>query len=175
MGYQHHTTAHPLHDLLETRQTVEVEIVGGLVEQDDVEPRTQQRGKPDTRRLPAGQVRHERGFGCGRAGFESEIDKCGGQTFVQVGCAGRQPVIEGGGVHVGQIVGMGTVGRVGQRGGRRIHRRGGRGASGSPSDVGADRLPRHAGMLLGQPPHESISRSTRHGALQRSEIPGEDP
>ncbi len=54
-------------ELLEQVEPVGVEVVGGLVEQVDVEAREQQRGEADAGRLTAGERRHRRGRGRRRA------------------------------------------------------------------------------------------------------------
>ena len=55
MADQQHPGVEPQHPLFETVQSVEVEVVGGLVQQVHVEPRQQQRRQAGAGRLPAGQ------------------------------------------------------------------------------------------------------------------------
>ena len=58
VAHQYDATAKVPDEVLQPSQPVEVEIVGRLVQQDDVEPRQHQCSQSDTRRLPSGQRSH---------------------------------------------------------------------------------------------------------------------
>ena len=59
MGDQHDPAAQPAHERLEPFQAGEVEVVGRLVEQHEVEAAEQQRGQRGPGRLPAGEGGHQ--------------------------------------------------------------------------------------------------------------------
>ena len=97
---------------LEPVEAVEVEVVGRLVEQEDVEPRQQQAGELGAGGLAAreaGDLAVERRVG------QVEVGGHRGDAGVEVGPAQRHPAVEGAGVAVG---GGGVLGV--QRGGRGV-------------------------------------------------------
>ncbi len=60
MAHEHGSAPQPLHELLQPREAVQVEVVRGLVEEHDVEAGQQQRGETHPCRLATGQRGHER-------------------------------------------------------------------------------------------------------------------
>jgi hypothetical protein len=91
---EHDSAAQAAHERFETFETVEVEIVGGFVEQNDVEARQEQRGQSDARRLTAGQRGHQRFGHVGVGEFQAEIREHGGDALVEVGGAAREPAVQ---------------------------------------------------------------------------------
>ena len=88
---EHDAAALALHEGLEPVEPGEVEVVGRLVEQHDVEAAQQQRGERHPGSLAAG----ERGHGGVRADVEAEVGQHRRDAVVEVGGAGGQPVVEG--------------------------------------------------------------------------------
>ncbi len=128
-------------EALELVEPGEVEVVGGLVEQQDVVPGQQQRGQPDAGRLPAGQAGHR--------GVEGDPGRHVGDhllgALLQVGAAERQPVLEG--VAVGVVGARAALGEVV---GRTVERGLRSGDAGPAGERGQDRLPRPPLVLLRQ-------------------------
>ena len=81
---------------LEPLQPVEVEVVGRLVEQEDVVAGEQQRRQPGPGGLAAGQRRHRRV----ERDAEPEVVRDGLGALVEVGAAEGEPALERGGVGV---------------------------------------------------------------------------
>lgn len=106
---------------LEPFQAVEVEVVGGFVEQEDVVTGEQQRGEAHTGRLAAGEGGHRQVESDGQP--ELRGDLLG--PFVQVGAAEGEPAFQRLGV---RVVGAGCPVHEGLGGG--VHRRLGLGYSG---------------------------------------------
>ena len=79
-----------LHELFESIEAVEVEVVGRLVEQERVVARQQQRGEASARGLAAGQ---RRGLEV-QVDFESDVGERLVRAFFDVGSAEREPAIE---------------------------------------------------------------------------------
>ena len=90
VGDQHDPGAQPAHERLEPLEPGQVEVVGGLVEQHDVEAAEQQRGQRGAGGLPAGQRGHQRV----RADVEAEVGEHRRQPLVEVRGAAGQPVVE---------------------------------------------------------------------------------
>ena len=86
----------PSDELLEPRQSVQVEVVGGLVEQEHVVAAEQQRCQSGTCRLAAGQGRHR----TVEVDREPEIGGHGRSAGVEVRSAEVEPVVEGCAVRV---------------------------------------------------------------------------
>ena len=154
--------AESLHERLEARQPVEVEVVGRLVEQDDVEPAEQERGQGDPGGLPAGQGRHQR-VG---ADVEPEVGQHRCDPVVEVGRAARHPAVERDGV---RVVGARLAGPEPRGGG--LHRRGRLGRARAPGDVLRHRLARHPLVLLGEQADEGVAGSAVDGAGHRRTAP----
>ncbi len=155
---QHDAAAEALDERLEPGEPVEVEVVGGLVEEHHVEAAQQQRGQRDARRLAAGQRRHE-GVG---ADVEAEVVEHRGDPVVEVGGAARHPAVERHGVGV---VGARVAGAEGGRG--RLHVRGRPGRAGAAGDVVRDRLARHPLVLLREEADEGVAGRARHRPRHR--------
>ena len=96
VAHQHHTTTKFADELLESREAVEVEIVGRLIEQDDVESRQHQCRQSHPRRLPTRQGGHQRRLRPHRIGVEPQVGQHGRQPLVEVRGAGSEPVIQRG-------------------------------------------------------------------------------
>ena len=139
----------PGDEALEPVEAVEVEVVGGLVEQHDVEAGQQQGREAGARGLPAGQRRH------GQAGVDVEPDlgQHRGRPVLEVGRAQGEPLLERGGV---LVVGAGRA--LAERLGRRVHPRLGRRDPGAPGEVGHDRLAGAALGLLREVPDRGAGR-----------------
>ena len=88
--------AQPGDEPLEPLQPVEVEVVGGLVEQQHVVAGQQQRREPGARGLPAGQRRH-RGV---ERDAEPDVGRDRARALVEVGAAEGEPAVQRGGVGV---------------------------------------------------------------------------
>ena len=73
MAHQNHATTKVPDELLEPCESVEVEIVGRLVEQNDVEARQHQCRQSDARRLPTGQVAHQGRGRLHRIGVQAKV------------------------------------------------------------------------------------------------------
>ncbi|MDF2584620.1 MAG: hypothetical protein K0R33_3263, partial [Mycobacterium sp.] len=170
MAHQHHTAAQLTDEALQPGQTVEIQVIGRLVEQHDVEAGQQQCGQPDPRGLPTRQRGHRGRVGPHRPGIQTQVGEHGGQPLLQVRRAGGQPVIESGGIGVG----VGGC-RIRQRLGRRLHGLGRRGAAGAPGDVTGDGLARDPFVLLGQPPDEGVGGGDADGAAEWLQGAGQNP
>ena len=93
-----HRAAGPLGDEpLQPRQAVEVEVVGRLVEQQDVEAREQDRGERRARGLAAGE---RRGLQVEQRGIQPEVAQDRLRARLEVGAAEREPRLERVGVAV---------------------------------------------------------------------------
>ena len=154
---------------LQPRQAVEVEVVGRLVEQQDVEAREQDRGQRGARGLAAGE-RH--GLQVEQRGIEPEVAQDRLRALLQVGAAEREPRLERLGVAVRRA---GRVGRQVVRGG--LHARIGVGDAGAPREVVVQPLAGSAVGLLRQvagASRRSAARSPRSGrsspASRRSSV-----
>lgn len=119
------------HEALQALQSVEIEVVGGLVEQEDVVAGEEQRGESGAGGLSAG----ERGHGPVEAHGQAQL---GGDLLgplLQVRAAEREPALQGLGVRVvrargardqglGRLVhcalGVGDAGAAGQERGHRL-------------------------------------------------------
>ncbi len=144
----------------------EVEVVGRLVEQHEVEAAEQQCSERGPRRLAAGQRGHER-VG---AHVEAQLREHRRDAVVEVGGAAGEPVVERDGI---PLVGLRVVATECR--GRDLHRhRRGRGA-GAAADVVGDGLTGHALVLLGQPPDEGVGGCRRHGARERFVLARKQP
>ena len=150
---------------LEALQPVEVEVVRGLVEQEDVVARQQQRRQAGAGGLAAGQRRHRHV----ERDPERHVVRNGSRTLVEVRAAEGEPAVERGGVGV---VRTGRAGPQRLRGG--VHRRLGvrdAGPAGEERDHGLAGAP--VGFLR-QVPDRGRRRADGHRALLRSGLPGED-
>jgi hypothetical protein len=175
---EHHSSALPLHEALESLEAVEVEVVRGLVEQGDVEAAEQEGGEADAGGLAAA----ERGHGAvGADGsvavtVEAEVGEHLGEAVVEVGGAAREPAVEGGRVDVGRVEAVGARGRVevAEGGGCGVHLGGGLGAAGAAADVLRDGLAGHALVLLRQPADERVAGGEGDRAVLRLVDAGEE-
>ena len=151
---------------LEPGQAVVVEVVGRLVEEQDVGLGQQHGGQREPGLLTAGQL--------GRAAAEQP----GGQPQVgghlaralgQVGAAQREPAL--------QRLGVGVVGApvaAGQRLGGGVERLLGGGHAGAPGQVLGQRLAGPDVRLLGQPQHGGTGRRPGHRPGVGLKLSGED-
>ncbi len=143
------------HPALNPVETVEVEVVGGLVEQKDVETRQQQRGERGAGGLAAGEGTHlkvERGNG------ERQVVAHRGRASLEVGTAERQVALE-------RLAVLAVVASLAERGRGVFKRLLGRRHTGSPAQEVAERLARTLG-LLGQ----VADRRRRRDASDRPRI-----
>ena len=81
------------HEPLQPVEAVEVEVVGGLVEQEDVEAGQQQRGQLGAGGLAARQPGHR---AVEEAGGQAQVVGTARRPGVEVGAAQRHPAVEGG-------------------------------------------------------------------------------
>jgi hypothetical protein len=100
----------PEHEPLEPLEAGEVEVVGRLVEQEDVVARQQHRGERGPRRLPARQVHR---LGVEQVGRQPEVDADLLGAHVEVGAAEVEPALE-------CLAVVGSVRALGQRDGRGV-------------------------------------------------------
>ena len=149
---------------LELVQAGEVEVVGRLVEQQDVVPGQQQGGQPDAGGLPAGQAGHRRVERDSRRDLGDDLLG----ALLEVGAAEGEPVLErvavgvvGAGPALGQVVGRGV--ERGLRGGH----------PGPPGQRGEDGLPRPPLVLLRQVAERGRRRAGDDGAGLRRELAGQ--
>ena len=163
---EHDATAQAGDEGLEPVEPGEVEVVGRLVEQDDVEAAEQQGGQRRAGRLPARQRGHEGVV----ADVEPELAEHRGDAVLEVRGAAREPVVEGDAVC---RVGAGRVAAP-SAARRRLHRLGGGGGAGAAGDVVGDGLAGDALVLLRQPADERVAGSRRDGAGQRGRLAGEE-
>ena len=134
MGDDHGAAGALGDEALQPGEAVEVEVVGRLVEQQDVEAREQDRRERGARRLAAGQ---RGGLQVEQRRVEPEVAQDGLGARLEVGAAEREPALERVGV---AVRGAGRVGR--HRGGRLVHARvGGRDAGAAREVVAAARSP----------------------------------
>ena len=165
MAHQDHRGVEPGHPALDPVEPVEIEVVGRLVEQEDVEPGEQQGGQARSGGLPAGQRR--RRF-VEQPGRQPEVRPHLADAGVEVGAAQAEPTVEGGGV---VVVGTGPVG--GERSCGRVEVAvGGRHAR-PAGEVGAHGLGRRAGRLLGQVADGGGRRGAEHPAPIRRDLAGQ--
>ena len=129
---------------LEAVETVEVEIVGRLVEQIHVEARQQQGGESDPRRLAS---RQRRGRLVEQAVGESELRPHAADARRQVGDTERQPALQG---VVVAVLGIDLA--IGEGGRRRIELSGRSGRPGAPIEKGGNQFDTVTARLLGQEP-----------------------
>ena len=152
------------HEALELIEAGQVEVVGRLVEQQDVVAGQQQRREADPRRLAAGQPGHE--------GVESHTGGDLGDHFlgplVQVGPAEGEPVLER--VPVALV---GAVPPGGQLLGRLVEGPLRDGHTGAPSERGQHRLPRTPLVLLRQVAEAGRRRTDHDAARLRRDVPGQ--
>ncbi|MDQ1112324.1 hypothetical protein QE418_001772 [Microbacterium testaceum] len=151
VAHEHDAAAEPAHERLETLQPVEVQVVGRLIEQGDVETRQQQSCQTHARGLASGQTRH---LGI-RTDFQPQVGEHHRHPLVEVGGAAREPSFEG--CRVG-IVGSDSR-RIAERWRRGIHLAGRLGGARPSGDVLRDRLPGHALVFLRQPADERVGGS----------------
>jgi hypothetical protein len=164
----HHQRAGELeHEPLELLEAGEVEVVGGLVEQQHVEAGEQHRREPDARCLP---TRQRGGLGVEQVGRESDGRERLADAHVEVGCAQREPAVERAAV---RVVGPGPA--VGQRGGRRVERGVGVGHSGAAGEECGHRLIGAPLGLLAQLAHGGGGRGADHRPALREEPPRQQP
>ncbi len=133
--------AQALHEPLQALQTLQVQVVGRLVEQEDVVAGEQQRGEARAGRLATGQRGHRQVQAHGQP--ELVGDLLG--PLVEVGAAEVQPLVQGRRVRV-----IGARGPVDQALGRRVQRRLGAGDARTPGQEVPYRLLGAPLRLLGQ-------------------------
>jgi hypothetical protein len=112
---EHHATTEISDEVLQAGEPVEVEIVGRLVEQHDVEPRQHQCGQSHPRRLPTRQLGHQRRLRPHRIGCEPKVGQNCRQPLVEVGRSAGEPVIQRRRVGVGRVDVRIALSGVGQR------------------------------------------------------------
>ncbi len=166
VGDQHHAAAQAADERFEALEPGQVEVVGRLVEQHDVEAAQQECRQRRPRRLPPGQ----RGHGGVRANVETELGQRRGDPLVQVGGTAGQPVVQRDGVGV---VGTGHFGA--ERRGGRLHGLGGLGRAGTAGEVAGHGLAGDPLVLLGQPADERVRRGGRDRPVQRRHVPRQQP
>ena len=152
-------------EALQPREAVEVEVVGRLVEQQDVEAREQDRGQRGTRGLAAGE-RH--GLEVQQRRVQPEVAQDGLRARLQVGAAEREPGLERLGV---AVRGAGRIAREIVRGG--LDERVGGGDAGAPRQVVVQPLAGRAVGLLRQ--IAGGAGRQPHVALVGLVEPGEQP
>ena len=163
---EHDAAAQPADERLEPLEAGEVEVVGGLVEQHDVEAAQQQRREGGPGGLAAGQRGHQRV----RRDVGPEVGEHRRDPLVEVGGAAGEPVVEGAGV----LVVDARLPRA-QLVGRPLHGGGGLRRAGTTGDVPGHGLAGHPLVLLRQPADERVARRGLHRAVQRRDVAGEQP
>ena len=156
--------AEPGDEPLEALQPVQVEVVRGLVEQQHVVARQEQRGQPRTGGLPAGQRRHRHV----QRDAEPDVVRDGARTFLEVRAAEGEPAVQREGV---RVVGARGAGAERLRG--RVHLVLRTGDPGPAGEERRDRLPGPPVGLLRQVPDRGRRRAEDDGALLRRRLPGE--
>lgn len=151
---------------LQALQAVQVEVVGRLVEQEDVVPRQEQRGETGAGGLAAGECGHRQVEADGQT--EVGGDLLG--TLVQVGAAEGQPAFEGVGV---RVVGSRRLVDQGLR--RGVHRRLRVGDTGPAGEELPHCLVRAPLRLLREVADGGGGRGEPQLALLRPVEPGEQP
>lgn len=154
------------HEALQALQSVEVEVVGGLVEQEDVVAREEQRGEARAGRLSAG----ERGHGPVEAHGQAQL---GGDLLgplLQVRAAEGEPALQGLGVRVVRARGARDQGF-----GRLVHRALGVGDAGAAGQERGHRLTVATLGLLREVADGGGGRGEPQLALLRAVEPGEQP
>ncbi|MCY1238966.1 hypothetical protein D9M72_517300 [compost metagenome] len=166
MGHQDHTAAEALNERFKLGQSVEVQVVGGLVKQHHVEAAQQQRSQRHTGCLPAGKSRHE-GLG---PHVQPQVGKDRCDPLVKVRRAGGHPAVEGQGIGV---VGAGGARTEGLRCGLHLRRR--LGAAGTARHVVRHGFARDAFVFLRQPAYEGIGRGQAYRSCQGLVHTGQQP
>ena len=144
------------HHGLEPGQAVEVEVVGGLVEQRDVEAREQDGGQGQPGRLTPGQLR---GRPAGQGTGQAHLVEGGGQAGLDVARGERLVAGQG-----GRVALLGPVAAAAQAGRRLGQLRLRRGDPGPPQQRLAHGLVARAGVLLAQVAHGGRRRIEPDGA-----------
>jgi hypothetical protein len=153
------------HELLEPLQAGEVEVVGRLVEQEDVVAREQHAGQRRPRRLAARQ-RH--GLGVEQVQRQTEVDAHLLGPHLQVGAAEVEPALERGAVGV-----VGTGRPRAQRLRRGVQRALRGGDAGPAGEERAQHLTGAAVRLLREQPHGGSPRRDVHRAAVGLQLAGE--
>ena len=133
---------------LQPVEAVEVEVVGRLVEEEDVVAGEQQRGQADPRGLAAGQGGHPAVQVDPLAEGEAQVGEHAGGTLLEIGTAEGEEGVEGVGIGV-----VGSRGTGGERVGRRVEGGPGPVHPGPPCEEGRDRLAGEPVRLLGEVAH----------------------
>ncbi len=166
MAHQDRTGAQPRDELLQAGEAVEVEVVGGLVQQEDVIAAEQQRGQPGAGRLATGEAGHRP--------VEIHLQPEGGGgllgPFVEVGRAEGEPALQPGRVGV-----VRARRPLDQRLGRGVERRLSLGHSGAAREEGPYGLPRPPLGLLWQMPDGRPGRAQPQLPLLGRVEPREQP
>jgi hypothetical protein len=156
----------PRDEPLQLVQPGQIEVVGGLVEQEDVVAGQQQRGQSDAGGLPAGEA-----DGRGVQGDPgSHLRDHLGRALLQVGAAERQPVL--------QCVAVDVVRARPARGevlGGRVEGGLGGGHPGPPGERGQDGLALAPFVLLGQIAERGRRRADDDGAGLGGQVTGQRP
>ena len=150
MADDHGRTPEPGDEPLEPLQPVEVEVVGGLVEQQHVVAGEQQRGEPG----PGGLTARQRGHRHGQVDGEPDLGGHLARAVLQVGAAEGEPAVQRGGVGV-----VGAGGAVAERRRGRVHRLLGRGDAGAPRQERRHRLAGSPVGLLRQVSDGGVGRA----------------
>ncbi len=165
VGDDHGAAGALLDEPLQPGEAVEVEVVGGLVEQEHVEAGEQDRGERGARGLA---TRQRRRLQVEQRRVEAEVAQHGLCARLQVGAAEAEPGLEGLGVAVGRAV------RVrGHGGGRLLHARVRRRHPGPAREVLLHALAGRAVGLLRQVARDAGREP--HRALVGRVDAGEDP
>jgi hypothetical protein len=155
----------PEDEPLQPLEAVEVQVVGGLVEQEHVEARQQQGRQLDPGRLTAREVRR------GAVKHLARQAELGGHrpgAGVDVGAAEREPAVEGGGVRV-----VGPRHAPGEGTGGGVEAGAGGGHAGAPGQQPAHRLAVRGPRLLRQIADGGGRRSEANAAVLRQLETGE--
>ena len=142
MGHEHEAGGGTDEEVLEQRQAVEVEVVGRLVEGEEVEARQQDGGQVHPGALAARQAL---GRLVGVIGTEADSVQDRSHGRVEIGDTEARPRLERGGV---PVVGPGITARQGPHGGVQLAL--GHLGAGSPADDVGDGLARLDAQLLGE-------------------------
>ena len=152
-------------ELLEPLQPGEVQVVGRLVQQEDIKARQQHRGERGPRGLPAGQAH---GVGVQQRGRQAEVGADLLGPLLEVGAAEVQPRLQRCGV---RVVGAGLAGGQGLQGG--LHHPLGVGDPGAAGQELRQPLAGLAVRLLRQQPDGGRAGGEGDGALVGDQLAGQ--
>ena len=167
VGDDDESAAAAVQEVLQPFEAVEVEVVGGLVQEHDVEPGQQERRESHPRRLTAGKLRHAESQQRRR---ESEVGTDGPSPCLEIRAAEGEVPFE-----CGPVPGVGSRLGVGQRARRPVKSGFCLGNSCAPREVLGKRLSLDGFAFLCQVAHGRGRGQERHATLVGLVEAREDP